>query len=207
MCASPWFSIACQYQDRWLHCTVISLSSFSHNAELFSKNAFSAGLYRNKDMVDLDMTNERDYATYMALVSSGQGKNSEKMLENLKNKLGNKTWIEYCHDINSWCKLLIITKCPCKIHSYYIMHYVSLNGWPAQYTTASIRPFQGPLIQILDINNKLLSYRVYKTTAALRQTILNGHVLISFSLEIVDCYFVIVVSVNPDENPPGIIFI
>ena len=52
-------------------------------------------------MGDLDMTNERDYATYMALVSSGQGKNSEKMLENLKTKLGNKTWIEYCRDINS----------------------------------------------------------------------------------------------------------
>ena len=74
---------------------------FSHNAELFSKNAFSAGSYINKDMAELDMTNERDYATYMALVSSGQGKNSEKMLEKLKTKLGNKTWIEYCRDINS----------------------------------------------------------------------------------------------------------
>ena len=73
----------------------------SHNAELFSKNAFSAGQYKNKDMAELDMTNERDYATYMALVSSGQGKNSDKMLENLKTKLGNKTWIEYCRDINS----------------------------------------------------------------------------------------------------------
>ena len=52
-------------------------------------------------MADLDMTNERDYATYMALVSSGQGKNSEKMLETLHTKLGNKTWIEYCQDINS----------------------------------------------------------------------------------------------------------
>ena len=79
----------------------INLLYFSHNAELFSKNAFSAGLYKNKDMVDLDMTNERDYATYMALVSSGQGKNSEKMLENLKTKLGNKTWVEYCRDIIS----------------------------------------------------------------------------------------------------------
>ena len=82
-------------------CYNISFLYFSHNGELFSKNAFSAGLYKNKDMAELDMTNERDYATYMALVSSGQGKNSEKMLENLKTKLGNKTWIEYCRDINS----------------------------------------------------------------------------------------------------------
>ena len=95
-----------------LHCLSVSVTTtgsklyksplyFSHNAELFSKNAFSAGAYKTKDMGDLDMTNERDYATYMALVSSGQGKNSQKMLENLQAKLGNKTWIEYCRDINS----------------------------------------------------------------------------------------------------------
>ena len=103
MCASQWSCTACQYyyHHHALLLQVLNLLYFSHNAELFSKNAFSAGLYKNKDMVDLDMTNERDYATYMALVSSGQGKNSEKMLENLKSKLGNKTWIEYCRDINS----------------------------------------------------------------------------------------------------------
>ena len=102
MCASLWSFIACQYhQPALLSKFHIYLLYFSHNAELFSKNAFSAGSYINKDMAELDMTNERDYATYMALVSSGQGKNSEKMLENLKTKLGNKTWIEYCRDINS----------------------------------------------------------------------------------------------------------
>ena len=68
---------------------------------MFSKNAFTAGKYINQDLGELDMTNERDYATYMALVSSGQGKNSEKMLEKLKAKLGNKSWSEYCRDINS----------------------------------------------------------------------------------------------------------
>ena len=41
----------------------------------------------------------------------------------------------------------------------------------------------------------------------LRQTILNGNVLIGFSFEIFDGYFFIVVSVNTAENPPGIIFI
>ena len=47
------------------------------------------------------MTNERDYATYMALVSSNQGKNSEKMVEKLKTTLGTKSWTEYCRAINS----------------------------------------------------------------------------------------------------------
>ena len=55
----------------------------------------------NQDLGELDMTNERDYATYMALVSSGQGKNSDKMLEKLRTTLGSKSWAEYCQAINS----------------------------------------------------------------------------------------------------------
>ena len=51
---------------------------YSHNGELFSKNAFSAGKYKTMDMSELNMTNERDYAAYLALMSSGQGKNNKK---------------------------------------------------------------------------------------------------------------------------------
>ena len=69
---------------------------FSHNGELFSKNAFSAGNYKNMDMSELNMTNERDYAAYLALVSSGQGRNSDKALDNLKQSMGNQTWTQYC---------------------------------------------------------------------------------------------------------------
>merc|ERR1719342_998762 len=81
-------------------CEPVVLHCF-HNAELFSKNAFSAGKYKNQDLGELDMTNERDYATYMALVSSGQGKNSDKMLEKLRTTLGSKSWAEYCRAVNS----------------------------------------------------------------------------------------------------------
>ena len=69
---------------------------FSHNGELFSKNAFSAGKYKDLDMGELDMTNERDYATVMALMANNQGKNGDKALERLKQSLDNKTWVEYC---------------------------------------------------------------------------------------------------------------
>ena len=68
----------------------------SHNGELFSKNAFSAGHYKNQDMSEFNMTNERDYAAYMALMSSGQGKNGKKALENMNKSLGGQTWPEYC---------------------------------------------------------------------------------------------------------------
>ena len=68
----------------------------SHNGELFSKNAFSAGKYKTMDMSELNMTNERDYAAYLALMSSGQGKNGDKALANMKQSMGNQTWPEYC---------------------------------------------------------------------------------------------------------------
>lgn len=42
------------------------------------------------------MTNERDYAAYLALMSSGQGKNGKKALENMNKSLGGQTWPEYC---------------------------------------------------------------------------------------------------------------
>ena len=97
MCASLWSFIACQYhQPALLSKFHIYLLYFSHNAELFSKNAFSAGSYINKDMAELDMTNERDYATYMALVSNNQGINGQAARDKLKQSLGNQTWSQYC---------------------------------------------------------------------------------------------------------------
>jgi len=74
-----------------------------HNGELFSKNAFTAGKYKKLDMAKLeltnsvlDMTNERDYATYMALVSNNQGINGQAARDKLKQSLGNQTWSQYC---------------------------------------------------------------------------------------------------------------
>ena len=61
---------------------------FRHNAELFSKLAFSLGKYEDYDMSDLDITTVRDYATFMALSANYQGKNGEIGLHNLKLKMG-----------------------------------------------------------------------------------------------------------------------
>lgn len=69
---------------------------FRHNAELFSKLAFSLGKYENYDMSDLDITTVRDYATFMALTANSQGKNGEVGLHNLKLKMGNSTWSQFC---------------------------------------------------------------------------------------------------------------
>ena len=63
---------------------------------MFSKNAFMAGHYKDLDLSEMDMTNERDYAAYMALVSSGQGKNHEMMKTRLEQSLGGGSWQEYC---------------------------------------------------------------------------------------------------------------
>ena len=70
---------------------------------MFSKNAFTAGKYKKLDMAKLeltnsvlDMTNERDYATYMALVSNNQGINGQAARDKLKQSLGNQTWSQYC---------------------------------------------------------------------------------------------------------------
>ena len=63
---------------------------------MFSKNAFMAGHYKDLDLSEMDMTNERDYAAYMALVSSGQGRNSEMMKTRLEQSLGGGSWQEYC---------------------------------------------------------------------------------------------------------------
>ena len=48
------------------------------------------------DMSELNMTNERDYAAYLALMSSGQGKNGDKAVANMNKSMGKQTWPEYC---------------------------------------------------------------------------------------------------------------
>ena len=77
-------------QPALLHCM--------HNAERFSKFAFKLGQYRDFDMAGLDLTNVRDFATYVALTANNQGKGGEKALATLKKELGGKTWSEYCFE-------------------------------------------------------------------------------------------------------------
>ena len=72
-----------------------------HNPDRFSKFAFRMGKYRYFDMSDLDLTNVRDFATYVALTSNNQGKGGERALATLKETLGGKTWTEYCSEEES----------------------------------------------------------------------------------------------------------
>ena len=56
------------------------------------------GKYREYDMAELDMTNTRDYAMFMALTSSNQGKNGNIALATFYKKTGNSSWSEYCKE-------------------------------------------------------------------------------------------------------------
>lgn len=47
-------------------------------------------------MAGLNMTNVRDYATYIALTANSQGKGGEAALERLKQTLGGRSWAQYC---------------------------------------------------------------------------------------------------------------
>ena len=76
-------------QPALLHCM--------HNPDRFSKFAFRTGKYRDFDMTNLDLTNVRDYATYVALTANNQGKGGERAMTRLKEELGGKTWTEYCY--------------------------------------------------------------------------------------------------------------
>ena len=45
-------------------------------------------------MADLDLTNVRDFATFLALMANKQGQNGEVALE--KWNIKNSTWKQYC---------------------------------------------------------------------------------------------------------------
>ena len=74
----------------------MTLKLFRHNAERFSKLAFGMGKYKGEDMAGLDITKVRDYATFMALSSSGQGEGGAAALATLQAEMGNRTWTEFC---------------------------------------------------------------------------------------------------------------
>ena len=78
-------------QPALLHCM--------HNPELFSKHAFAVLEYIDLDLAELDLTVVRDYATYIALTANSQGKGGEKALARLREKLGGKSWAEYCSGV------------------------------------------------------------------------------------------------------------
>ena len=56
------------------------------------------GKYAEWNMADLDVTNTRDYAMYMALAANNQGHNASIALDSLNKKKENLTWPEYCKD-------------------------------------------------------------------------------------------------------------
>ena len=59
-------------------CNAVHLHCFQ-NSDRFSKLAFGLGQYKDLDMSNLDLTEAEDFATYMALRSSGQGKGIEEL--------------------------------------------------------------------------------------------------------------------------------
>ena len=67
-----------------------------HNPDRFSKFAFRTGKYRDFDLADLDLTIVRDFATYVALTANSQGRGGERAMAKLTEKLGGKSWTEYC---------------------------------------------------------------------------------------------------------------
>ena len=68
----------------------------SQHQELFSKLAFGINKYVDFDMSKLDITVVSGYATYMALTSNGQGKNSEVAMEALHKKTNGLSIAEWC---------------------------------------------------------------------------------------------------------------
>ena len=67
-----------------------------HHGELFSKLGFAAGEYVDFDMKDLDITNSRDFATYIALAANGQGVNEKLALEQFNKKSNNASLADWC---------------------------------------------------------------------------------------------------------------
>lgn len=82
--------------DVSVHICKPALLHARHNSELFSKFTFLRDEYKNFDMSRLDITNVRDWATFLALSSSGQGVNGEVAWSKYLNKTGNTKLRDLC---------------------------------------------------------------------------------------------------------------
>ena len=74
------------------------MACFRHNAQPFSKFTFLRGEYSGRNMAKMDITNLRDYAMYMAIASSGQGRNTSQAIENFKVKEGGVPLRKVCEE-------------------------------------------------------------------------------------------------------------
>jgi len=83
--------------DRTLSVCQPALLHAMHNAEPFSKFAFLLGKYQDFNMSELDITNTRDYAQFMALASTDQGIHLDVALRKGEERLGGLSWTEYCN--------------------------------------------------------------------------------------------------------------
>ena len=70
-----------------------------HNQEDFSKFSFLRSDYSTYDMARLDITNVRDFSTFMALSSAGQGVNETVAWENFLKKEKGKNLSDLCKKI------------------------------------------------------------------------------------------------------------
>ena len=66
-----------------------------HNANLFGKFPYLNGKYRQMDMSDLDIRTVRDWAVFIALRSTGQGKNGKIAWNNFQTKY-NTSLSQFC---------------------------------------------------------------------------------------------------------------
>ena len=75
-----------------------------HNMDVFSKYTFLKGNYTNYSMEDLDLTNVRDWAMYIALSSADQGQHGDIAWDNFINKTGGRPLREYCRHLPTTTK-------------------------------------------------------------------------------------------------------
>lgn len=68
-----------------------------HHEQRFNKFAFDRGEYNKFNMSSLDITNVRDFATYIALVSNGQGEHGDIAIKNFKHKTNSTSLAKYCY--------------------------------------------------------------------------------------------------------------
>jgi len=74
----------------------VALCHARHNADPFSKFKFLQGEYEDWDMSRLDLTNVRDYAMYMAVASSSQGRYTGQAMKNFYLKENSTSFEKLC---------------------------------------------------------------------------------------------------------------